>query len=73
MGCIKEREPVLIVLIEEAHWCFPGADKAQEGRREGFCRKMASEEKRPAESREAGGAGEMDAEMCIRNYRLPSQ
>ena len=44
-----------------------GAEKARGGAREGFCRKMASEESHSAESREAGGADvERDVEMCTR-------
>lgn len=51
-----------------------GAEKSQGGAREGFCRKMASEENHSAESWEAGGAGvERDVELCTRNYRSSSQ
>lgn len=59
-------------LSEEAHWCLPVQRRL--GEREGFCRKMASEENHSAESWEAGGAGvERDVELCTRNHRSSSQ
>lgn len=61
-GCAHRRSPLVL----------PGADKAQEGRREGFCRKMASEENHSAEN--PGRQEEQEwREIWIRNYRLSSE